>query len=211
MYVEQKDEFYYITIENDNYAHPPMPEGVREGIIKGLYCFRRSELVQPKARVQLWGSGALLPHVVKAATMLERYGVAADVWSVTSYKELYMEAQAVDRWNILHPDQPARVPYVTACMADTEGPVIAVSDYTKALPHMLARWIDRPLVALGTDGFGRSEGRADLRRFFGVDADHTVWAALSQLVRAGSLDPSVLTEARAALQVDPEAPNPVTV
>lgn len=211
MYVEQKDEFYYITIENDAYAHPPMPEGVRDGIIKGLYRFRRSALVQPKARLQLWGSGALLPHVVKAADMLERYGVAADVWSVTSYKELYTDAQEVDRWNILHPDQPERVPYVTACLADAEGPVIAVSDYTKALPHMLARWIDRPLVALGTDGFGRSEGRADLRRFFGVDADHTVWAALSQLVRAGSLDKSVLDEARATLQVDPEAPNPVTV
>ncbi|HEY9841589.1 MAG TPA: pyruvate dehydrogenase (acetyl-transferring), homodimeric type [Candidatus Obscuribacterales bacterium] len=211
MYVEQRDEFYYITVGNEPYAQPPMPAGVREGILKGLYRYQQSELVQPKAKVQLWGSGALLPGVIEAAKMLERYGVAADVWSVTSYKELYRDAMDVDRWNLLHPDQPVRAPYVSECLREAPGPVIAVSDYMKILPHALARWIDRPLVALGTDGFGRSEGRRDLRRFFEVDAAHTVWAALSQLVRDGQLEVSVLDEARKALGIDSEKPNPMTV
>lgn len=211
MYVEQKDEFYYITIGNDSYAHPAMPEGSREGILKGLYRFRSSPLVQPKARVQLWGSGALMPGVLKAAEELERYGVAADVWSVTSYKELYRDALDVERWNLFHPEQPARLPYLAECLKDSEGPVIAVSDYCKVLALSLAKWLPQPLVALGTDGFGRSEGRTDLRRFFEVDTAHTVWAALSQLVRAGQLDASLLEEARQTLKIDPEKPNPMNV
>ncbi|MGV3523815.1 MAG: pyruvate dehydrogenase (acetyl-transferring), homodimeric type [Candidatus Sericytochromatia bacterium] len=210
MYVEQKDEFYYITIGNEAYAQPAMPEGVRDGILKGMYRYQRSELVQPKARLQLWGSGSLLPGVIEAAQMLERYGVAADVWSVTSYKEVYRDALDVDRWNLLHPDQPARTPYVAACLAEAEGPVVAVSDYMKVLPHALARWVDRPLVALGTDGFGRSEGRTDLRRFFEVDAAHTVWVALGELVRQGQLDASILNEARESLGIDPDKINPMT-
>lgn len=211
MYVEQKDEFYYITVGNDAYAQPPMPAGVREGILKGLYRYQQSELVKPKARVQLWGSGALLPGVIEAAKMLERYGVAADVWSVTSYKELYHDAMETDRWNLLHPDQPAKLSYLESSLKDVRGPVIAVSDYLKLLPHSLARWVDRPLVALGTDGFGRSEGRNDLRRFFEVDAEHTAWAALSQLVRDGELESTILDEARKALKIDPDKPNPISV
>lgn len=211
MYVDQRDEFYYITIGNEPYVQPPMPEGVRDGILKGLYCYQRSELVSPKARIQLWGSGALLPGVLKAAEMLERYSVAADVWSVTSYKELYYEAMDVDRWNLLHPQDAPRTPYLTQVMHDFEGPLVAVSDYSKVLPHSLARWLDRPLLALGTDGFGRSENRENLRRFFEVDADHTVWVALGQLVRDGKLDASILNEARASLRINPDNPNPVTV
>jgi pyruvate dehydrogenase E1 component len=211
MYVEQKDEFYYITLGNEAYAHPPMPAGVHDGILKGLYLFKRSELVQPKAQVQLWGSGALMPGVLKAAEMLERYGVAANVWSVTSYKELYREALDTERWNMLHPEQPARATYLEECLKDSEGPVIAVSDYCKVLALSLAKWIPQPLVALGTDGFGRSEGRSALRRFFEVDAEHTVWATLGQLVRSGKIDASLLDEARQALQIDPEKPNPMSV
>ncbi|PIQ24182.1 pyruvate dehydrogenase (acetyl-transferring), homodimeric type [bacterium (Candidatus Blackallbacteria) CG17_big_fil_post_rev_8_21_14_2_50_48_46] len=211
MYVEQKDEFYYITIGNEAYAQPPMPEGVREGILKGLYRFKRSELVQPKARVQLWGSGALMPGVLKAAEMLERYGVAADVWSVTSYKELYQDALDAERWNLLHPEQPERQSWLQAALAETEGPVIAISDYCKVLALSLAKWVPQGLIALGTDGFGRSEGRTDLRRFFEVDAEHTTWTALSHLVRAGKLDASLLKEARSALRIDPEKPNPMSV
>lgn len=213
MYVEQQDEFYYITVGNEAYVQPPMPkgEGVREGILKGLYCFQRSELVEPKARVQLWGSGAVMPGVIAAAEALARYGVAADVWSVTSYKALYNEARDTDRWNLLNPEAEARTPYVAEAMQGFDGPVIAVSDYVKMLPHALARWVDRPLVALGTDGFGRSEGRGALRRFFEVDTAHTVWAALSQLVRAGQLPASVLKQARKELDIDPDKANPAHV
>lgn len=211
MYVEQQDEFYYITVGNENYVQPAMPGDVREGILKGMYRFQQSGLTEPKARVQLLGSGALMPGTLEAAKMLENYGVAADVWSVTSYKELYRDAVDADRWNLLHPDQPERKPYFTNSLADSQGPVIAISDYMKVLPLSLARYIDRPLVALGTDGFGRSEGRDDLRRFFEVDPAHTVWATLSQLVRDGQLDASILQGARDALQIDVDKPNPMSV
>lgn len=211
MYVEQKDEFYYITVGNEAYVHPPMPEGVREGIFKGLYRFRSSDLIQPRARVQLWGSGALMPSVIHAAELLERYGVAADIWSVTSYKALYQEALEVERWNLMYPEQPPRKSWLEHCLSDNEGPVIAVSDYCKVLPLSLAKWITQPLVALGTDGFGRSESRKDLRRFFEVDANHIAWAALSQLLRAGQIASSVVAEARLKLQIDPEKPNPANL
>lgn len=213
MYVEQKDEYYYLTIGNDSYVQPPMPEGegIREGILKGMYCYQKSELVKPKARVQLWGSGAILPGVIAAAESLEKYGVAADVWSVTSYKELYRDAEDVDRSNWLHPEQEAQRPYVTRVMDGHEGPIIAASDYMKVLPHSLSPWLDRPLVALGTDGFGRSESRAALRDFFEVDSEHVIWAALGQLVRSGDLDAELLETAREALGIDFDAPNPATV
>lgn len=213
MYVDQIDEFYYLTVGNEAYIQPPMPDGerVRQGILKGLYLFQSSELTQVKANVQLWGSGALMPEVLKAAKMLEKYGVAADVWSVTSYKELYHEAMDVERWNLLHPEAEQKVAYLTETMKEAKGPIIAVSDYVKLLPHSLVQWLDQPLVALGTDGFGHSEGRSDLRRFFEVDAAHTVWAALSHLVRAGELDSEILKEAQQSLAIDPDKANPITV
>ena len=211
MYIEQKDEFYYITVGNEAYEQPPMPEGVEEGILKGMYRFQRSELAKASARVQLWGSGAILTEVLKAAKMLEDYGVAADVWSVTSYKAVYEEAMDTDRWNIMNPEEAPRVSYLEQLMDGTEGPIIAVSDYIKILPHSLARWLKQPLVALGTDGFGRSEGREALRRHFEVDAAHTVWATLGQLVREGQLKGEVLAKAQKALNIDTQKPNPVTL
>ncbi len=211
MYIEQKDEFYYITVGNDSYEQPPMPEGSREGILKGMYLFQRSELANAKARVQLWGSGAILPEVLKAAKQLEDYGVAADVWSVTSYKAVYEDAMDADRFNMLNPTAEPRVSYLEAQMKDAEGPVIAVSDYIKILPHSLARWIKQPLLALGTDGFGRSEGREALRRHFEVDAAHTTWVTLGQLVRNGDLEKDVLEKAQKTLQINPDKPNPITL
>ncbi len=213
MYVDQIDEFYYLTVENEAYIQPAMPDGerVRKGILKGLYLFQSSELVQPKAQVQLWGSGALMPEVLKAAEMLEKYGVAADVWSVTSYKELYRNAMDAERWNLLHPESEPQIPYLSEVMKESKGPIIAVSDNVKLLPHSLVQWLEQPLVALGTDGFGRSEGRSDLRRFFEVDAAHTVWAALSHLVREGQLDSKLLKDAQQNLGIDPDKANPITV
>jgi pyruvate dehydrogenase E1 component len=170
MYQEQESIFYYLTVMNDQYAMPPMPEGSKDGILKGMYRFSKAKNTAAKLKAQLLGSGAILPEVIKAAELLETFGVAADVWSVTSYGELYRDGNACDRWNMLHPAQKARVPYVAECLAKTEGVIVAASDYVKALPNSVDRWLPRPIVALGTDGFGRSEGRKALRNFFEVDA-----------------------------------------
>jgi pyruvate dehydrogenase E1 component len=182
---------------------------VRDGILKGMYLFKASQKQGPKARVQLLGSGAILPEVIKAAKMLEEtYGVAADVWSVTSYQELYRDGHAVERWNRLHPDETPRVPYVTQCFEGTEDPIVAASDYVKALPDSINRWLPRPLVALGTDGFGRSENRASLRDFFEVDARFVVLATLDTLARDGKLDAEVVRNAIKDLNINTEKPNP---
>ncbi len=170
MYVEQESVFYYLTVMNEQYAMPPMPDGVRDGILKGLYKFRASAHPNAARRAQLFGSGAILPEVIKAQEILEaKYNVGADVWSITSYGELYRDGHACERWNMLHPGETPRVPYVTACLEDAPGVLVAASDYVKALPDAIDRWLPRPLIALGTDGFGRSENREALRDFFEVD------------------------------------------
>ncbi len=209
MYVKGDSVFYYITLMNENYEHPPMPEGVREGILKGMYLFKRSAKKGPKARAQLLGSGAILPEVIKAAkTLEEQYGVAADVWSVTSYQELYREGHAAERWNRLHPGETRRVPYVTQCFEGTDGAIVAASDYVKALPDAIDRWLPRPLVSLGTDGFGRSENRAALRDFFEVDCKFIVAATLNALARDRKLDVSIVQKAIKDLNINTEKPNP---
>ena len=209
MYVNGESIFYYITVMNEQYEMPPMPAGVRAGILKGVYRFKASERKDSKLRAQLLGSGAILPEVVKAAKVLEdQYGVAADVWSVTSYQELYREGHAVERWNRLHPDQAPRVPYVTQCFKGTEGPIVAASDYVKALPDAIDRWLPRPLVSLGTDGFGRSENRAALRDFFEVDCRFVVLATLNALARDRKIDVAVVTKAIKDLNINTEKPNP---
>jgi pyruvate dehydrogenase E1 component len=162
-----------------------------------------------KGRAQLLGSGAILNEVLKAQTILdEQYDVAADVWSVTSYQELYRDGHAADRWNRLHPDQPARVPYVTQCLGGSEGVIVAASDYVKAMPDSIDRWTPRRITSLGTDGFGRSEGRAALRDFFEVDAKAIVLATLVDLAREGTIDVSVARKAIADLGINPDKPNP---
>jgi pyruvate dehydrogenase E1 component len=213
MYQDGEDIFYYITLMNENYPQPAMPEPreeIRQGILKGLYLFRKSELKKPKARVQLMGSGTILNQVIKAAEMLESdYGIAADVWSATSYKALYYEAIEAARYNRLNPGSKSRLPYVAQCLNPTEGPIVAASDYMKALPCLVSGFLNRPIHSLGTDGFGRSETREALRDFFEVDARHVVVTALSALQDEGRVSVRTVQEAISSLGIDPtrEAPH----
>ena len=211
MYRDGESIFYYVTVMNENYAHPPMPEGAKDGILKGMYRFRAAADTKSKLRAQLFGSGAILNEALRAQEILaEKYGVAADVWSVTSYKALYVDGVETERWNRLHPGEKPRVPYVTQCLADAPGVLIAASDYLKTLPNMISKWMPRPLTALGTDGFGRSEGRADLRGFFEVDSRFIVLATLHELLQAGKIDRATVDKAIADLGIDTCKPNPVT-
>ena len=188
-----------------------MPRGVEEGILKGLYRYPAAGNPWAPLRAQLFGSGAILPEVIKAQEILEsKYDVSADVWSVTSYSELYREGHACERWNMLHPGETPRVPYVTQCLRDASGVLIAASDYVKALPDSIDRWLPRPLTALGTDGFGRSESRAALREFFEVDYRYVVVATLAALARDGKIEPQVVGEAIKTLGINPEKRNPAT-
>jgi pyruvate dehydrogenase E1 component len=196
---------------NEAYEMAAMPDGagVREGIVKGLYRCRPAPDGKGKGRAQLLGSGAILPEVLKAQKILnEKYGVRADVWSATSYGELYREGHAAERWNMLHPGEKPRVPYVTQCFEATEGPIIAASDYLKVLPDLIDRWLPRRLVSLGTDGFGRSESRAALRNHFEVDARFVTIATLAALAREGQVDAKVVQKAIKDLGIDPEKVNP---
>jgi len=210
MYKDGESIFYYITVMNEQYEMLAMPEGSRDGILKGLYKLRASEKKgKIKARAQLLGSGAILNEVLRAQQLLEeKYGVAVDVWSVTSYQELYRDGHATERWNRLHPGEKPRVPYVTQCLAGTEGVIVAASDYVKVLPDAIDRWTGRPVTSLGTDGFGRSEGRPALRDFFEVDTKHIVLATLVDLVRDGKIEASVVQKAIKDLGINPEKPNP---
>ncbi len=211
MYKEGESVFYYITVMNEQYEMPAMPEGerVREGILKGIYRVRSAEKKPKQPRAQLLGSGAILLEVIKAQQILaEKYNVAADVWSVTSYNELYRDGHAAERWNRLHPGEKPKVPYVTQMLGDTEGVIVAASDYVKALPNGIDQWMPRRLTALGTDGFGRSEGRASLRDFFEVDAKFIVQATLNALAKDGAIEASVVTKAIKDLGINPDKPNP---
>jgi pyruvate dehydrogenase E1 component len=209
MYIDQESIFYYLTVMNEQYPMPAMPEGAREGILKGLYRFRATSLPKARARAQLFGSGAILPEVIKAQEILEeKYNVGADVWSVTSYSELYRDGHACERWNMLHPGQPERVPYVTQCLKDAPGVLVAASDYVKALPDSIDKWLPRPLNALGTDGFGRSENRASLREFFEVDYRYVILATLGALARDGKIDAGTVQQALKTHNINPEKPNP---
>jgi pyruvate dehydrogenase E1 component len=210
MYRDGESIFYYLTLMNEQYEMPPMPEGAREGILKGLYRFSPATGGE-KPRVQLLGSGAILNEVIAAQKILaEKYGVPADVWSVTSYTQLAREAYACERWNMLHPLDEPRVPYVTQMLANAPGVVVAASDYLKVLPDSIARWIGRPVLSLGTDGFGRSEDRKALRDFFEVDARFVTVGALSALARAGEIDRNVVVQALKDMDINPDKPNPAT-
>jgi pyruvate dehydrogenase E1 component len=211
MYVDQESIFYYLTVTNEPLPMPEMPPGkeIREGILKGLYRFKSSGKSDSKLRAQLFGSGTIMYEVLKAQQILEeKYGVAADVWSVTSYKQLYRDGNDCERWNMLHPGQAQRVPYVTECLKDAPGVLVAASDYMKVLPESISQWMPRPLVALGTDGFGRSEGRAALRDFFEVDAKHIVLATLNALAREKQIKLEDVQKAIKDLGINPEKPNP---
>ncbi|MCB1048495.1 MAG: pyruvate dehydrogenase (acetyl-transferring), homodimeric type, partial [Calditrichaeota bacterium] len=210
MYENQEDIFYYITVLNENYVHPAMPEGARDGILRGMYLFRAAENPGAKARVQLFGSGAILNEAIAAADLLRSYDVEADIWSVTSYKELRREALEVERHNRFHPGEKDREAWITRCLKDQPGPVIAASDYISALPDLVARWVPGGMVSLGTDGFGRSEGRAALRDFFEVDRRWIAFAAISELFRQKKVRVSVVNKLVKDLELDLERPAPVT-
>jgi pyruvate dehydrogenase E1 component len=211
MYKDGEDIFYYITLMNEPYAMPAMPGDVKDGILKGMYRYRASENKKSKLRAQLFGSGSILREALQAQDILEqKYGVAADVWSVTSYKALYNDGNEAERWNRLHPGakQP-HVPYVTECLAEAPGVLVAASDYLKTLPNMISKWMPRHLASLGTDGFGRSEGRQSLRDFFEVDARSIVLATLHELHLDGKIERSILDKAIKDLGINPDKPNPV--
>jgi pyruvate dehydrogenase E1 component len=210
MVVEQEDVFYYITLMNENYHHPPLPEGAREGILRGMYLLREASGNGP--RVQLLGSGAILNEVIAAAELLqEDFDVAADVWSVTSFTELRREGLEVERWNMLHPLEEPHQSYVSQCLGGREGPVVASSDYMRAFPDQIRQWVPRSYRTLGTDGFGRSDYRRALRRFFEIDRHYVAVAALKELADAGAIDPTRVREAIECYEIDPEAPVPASV
>ena len=206
MYVENEQVFYYVTLMNDNYVQAPMPEGAREGILKGMYKFSDNE----KAAAQILGSGAILPEAIKASALLEeKYGVSTNVWSVTSYKNLIEDVQDVERHNLRTGE--AKKPYFATCLEEETGPVIAASDYMKLMPGVLAKWAPDTMVPLGTDGFGRSDDRPALRKHFEVDAEAIAWSVLASLAAKGEYAADKLMEAQKELGIDPEKPNPLGV
>ena len=209
MYAEQEDVFYYMTVENDQYAMPDMPYGVEEGILKGMYKFRASTKKRAKLKAHLYGSGAIMNSALAAADILEQdYKVGADVWSITSYKALHRDCLDAERWNRMHPGAKPRLSYVEKCLADERGVHVMASDYVKALPESIARWFPNPPVALGTDGFGRSESREALRDHFEVDKRFIVLGALSALAREGQIECDVIKQAMQDLNIDPDKANP---
>jgi pyruvate dehydrogenase E1 component len=205
---EPEDVFYYLTLYNDNYAMPAMPAGCEEGIRRGLYRFAAAP-EGPARRATILFSGTAHAAAREAQALLaERHDVAAELWSATSYKALREDALSVERWNRLHPTETPRVPYVTEALSDAEGPFVAVTDFMKMVPDQVARWVPGPFTPLGTDGFGRSDTRANLRRHFETDAPHVVVAVLQALAEAGDAKPEEVADAISAYGIDAEAPDP---
>jgi pyruvate dehydrogenase E1 component len=233
MYAEGEDIFYYLTLYNENYPMPPMPAGVEDGILNGLYKFKpgpeiparssgrksapssqqqsQSRLTSAATEIKahIFGSGSIINSALKAQEILaERYGVSADVWSATSYKMLRTDALRCKRWNMLHPTQPPKKSYVETLLAKEQGVFVAVSDYMRLVPDQIAPWVPGGLMTLGTDGFGRSDTRARLRRFFEVDAEFTVIATLYALAEKGLVERQLVEKAIKDLGVDPEKIQP---
>jgi pyruvate dehydrogenase E1 component len=212
MYVKGEDVFYYVTVYNENYAQPAMPAGSGEGIVRGLYRFAAAPVIEggAKGQVRLVGSGSILTQVIAARDLLaERFGIAAEVYSATSFQQLRHDGLAAERWNRLHPDQAARVPFVGQVLGAEGGPVVVASDWIRTLPDSVARWIPAPTLVLGTDGFGRSDTREALRDWFEIDAAHIAAAALAGLARSGDMEPARAAAAIAELGVDPDATDPL--
>jgi pyruvate dehydrogenase E1 component len=207
MFVDQENIFYYITVMNENYAQPALPKGVEAGILKGAYLLQIGG--RGKVRATLLGSGTILREAQAAAQILENdYGVPADVFSVTSFSELRREAMEIERWNMLHPGEPARVPYVEQLLKDREGPVIAATDYMRVVPDQIREWVGGRYVTLGTDGYGRSDSRAALRKHFEVDRNYITVAALKALADEGKVDQNTVIGAMQKLGIDPSKPVP---
>ena len=208
MFRDQEDVFFYLTLMNENYPHPDMPKGVEEGIVKGLYQLRKAK--RPgKRHVNLIGSGTILIQAIKAAEKLEAdFGVTADIWSATSFNELARDGQDCQRWNRLNPLEKPKVPYVTKTLAKAKGPVVAATDYMKTYAEQIRPFVDQPYEVLGTDGYGRSDSRANLRRFFEVDANHIAAAAMVELLKSDAIDRQVMAEALDKYEIDGGKPNP---
>jgi pyruvate dehydrogenase E1 component len=213
MYGRGEDVVYYVTLYNENQVQPPKPVGedIDGGIVRGLYrLYPAPELERPAGRVRLVGSGSILGQVVAAQALLaERFSVAAEVYSAPSFQQLRRDALGVERWNRLHPDRPPRVPYVAQVLGPEGGPIVAATDWMKAVPDMVARWLPDAYVALGTDGFGRSDTREALRAFFQVDPPAIAAAALSELARAGDFPARRAAKAIRELGLDPDGADPL--
>jgi len=210
MLTEEKDVFYYIMAMNERYIQPAMPQGVEEGIIKGMYLFKEGG--KAKLKLQLFGSGAILNEVVAAAELLQQdFDISADVWSVTSYAELRRDGAAIDRANMMAPTAKPKQAYITQCLQDRQGPVVAASDYVRAYADLVRPYISKTYVTLGTDGYGRSDTREGLREFFEVNRYYIVIAALYALMKDGDIPAKQVTDAMKKYGIDPEKPNPVTV
>jgi pyruvate dehydrogenase E1 component len=202
---EQEDVFYYLTVMNENYRHPPMPEGAEEGILRGMHRVREAD----GAAVRLLGSGAIQREVEAAADLLaEDFDVEAEVWSVTSFTELRREGLARTREARLHPGDEVEAPWVARCLEGSDAPVVAATDYMRAVPDGIRAWVPARYEVLGTDGFGRSDFRRHLRRFFEVDRQHVAVAALAALAADGRLDAKVVADAIERYGLDPDAPDP---
>ena len=213
MYEEQEDVYYYITVMNENYPHPPMPEGAEKGILRGMYLFREGKAKKNQPKVQLLGSGTILREVIAGAELLEReHGVVADVWSVTSFNELRRDGLAVQRWNMLHPEGEPRLSHVEQCLKDRPGPVVAATDYMKTFADQIRAFLPNGNYSvLGTDGFGRSDTREQLRRFFEVDRHYVAVASLKALADQEALPPTRVTEAIRKYGINVEKPDPTKV
>ena len=211
MYVENEDIFYYIALYNENHAMPPMPPGVEDGILKGLYKFK-SGAEGKKVKAHILGSGPIIQSALKAQEILsERYDVSADVWSATSYKLLRTDAIRCQRWNMMHPTEPPKKSYLENLLAKEQGTFVAVSDNIRTVPDQIAPWVPGGLFTLGTDGFGRSDTRARLRRFFGMDVESTVIGTLYALAEKNIIGCEVVAQAIKDLGVDPEKVQPQIV
>jgi pyruvate dehydrogenase E1 component len=213
MYQEQEDVYYYITVMNENYAHPSMPQGIEEGILKGMYILSESSAETDMPVVQLMGSGTILREVIAGAELLRNdFGVAADIWSVPSFNQLRRDGLATQRWNMLHPESEPRVSYVESCLKHRRGPVIAATDYMKSFADQIRAFMPgHQLSVLGTDGFGRSDTREQLRHFFEVDRYYVAVAALKALADQGVLPYRKVTEAIKKYELDPGKRDPTKV
>ncbi|MGD2119200.1 MAG: pyruvate dehydrogenase (acetyl-transferring), homodimeric type [Chromatiales bacterium] len=211
MYENKENVFYYVTSMNENYSQPAMPEGVEDGIRKGLYLYHKGG--RKKQRVQLIGSGTILREVIEAASLLEKdFGVSADIWSATSFNELRREGLDVERWNMMHPDKKAKVSYVEKQLTATKGPIIAATDYMRTYADQIRPYLgDKKYVVLGTDGYGRSDRRSQLRKFFEVNSAYIAVAALKALADSGDIEADVVSKAINKYGIDSEKPNPLTV
>lgn len=210
MYQDEESIFYYITVMNENYQQPEMPENVEEGIIKGMYPLKKAAK-KTKKHIRLLGSGTILREVIKAAEILKAdFAISSEIWSVTSFTELRREAMAIERENRLHPEKKAKSAYVTEQLAKDDSPILAATDYIRTHADQIRPYISAPYVTLGTDGYGRSDTRAELRHYFEVDAKHIAYAAIVQLADLGLIEKSETKKAMKKLNINPDKPEPMT-